>query len=50
MDEQELKAGGASVFERILKIVMSVMMFVQVYNYATTGVKSSSGAKKKKRK
>jgi len=41
MDEAELKTANVSVFERIFKIVMSVMMIVQVYQYATTGSKSS---------
>lgn len=46
MDESELKTANVSVFERILKIVMSVMMFVQVYNYATTGSKSKKKGRK----
>lgn len=49
MDESELKVKSASVFERILKIVMSAMMFIQVFNYATTGSKSSKGGKRRRR-
>lgn len=47
MDESELKVKSASVFERILKIVMSFMMVVQVFNYATTGTKSSKKIKRR---
>ena len=49
MDESELKVKSASVFERILKIVMSAMMFIQVFNYATTGSKSSKGGKRRRK-
>ena len=47
MDESELKVKSASVFERILKIVMSCMMVIQVFNYATTGTKSSKKIKRR---
>lgn len=47
MDESELKVKSVGVFERIMKIVMSAMMFIQVFNYATTGHKSSKKKVKK---
>jgi len=46
MDESELKVKSESVFARIFKIMMSVMIFIQVINYMQTGSKKS----KKKRK
>lgn len=39
MDETELKTKSVGVFEKIIKILMSGMMLLQVFNYATTGSK-----------
>lgn len=34
MDEAELKVASVGVFERILKLFMSLMMLISVYQYA----------------
>lgn len=45
MDEAELKQQSTSVFSKIFSIVMSVMMVIQVFNYATTGNQKAIKAK-----
>jgi hypothetical protein len=39
MDHQDLKVNSESIFSKILKIVMSIMFFVSIVAYVTTGKK-----------
>lgn len=39
MDHQELKVNSESIFSKIIKIVMSIMFFVSIVAYVTTGKK-----------